>query len=60
MAKRFKTVEYVAGWGYIARNPWTGEEVIKDFFWCTREVARSVVWEARLLDKPATVDSEAT
>lgn len=49
---RFKTVEYDPGWGYIARNPWTGEEVIDGFRWRTRDVARAVVDEARLLSKP--------
>lgn len=51
---RIKTVEYERGYGWIARNPWTGEEVIEDFVWSTRSVARAVVQEARLLGKPSS------
>lgn len=51
--QRIRTVEYEAPWGWIARNPWTGAEVIPEFRWRTRSVARCVVDEARLLSKPA-------
>jgi hypothetical protein len=47
--KRIRTVEYDPGWGWIARNPYTGEEVIKDFVWRSRSVARAVVAEAKLI-----------
>ncbi len=50
--KRIRTVEYDPGWGWIARNPWTGKEVIEGFVWRTRSVARAVVEEARRLSKP--------
>lgn len=49
---RIRTVEYEPGWGWIARDPWTGKEVIEDFVWRTRSVARAVVDEARLFRKP--------
>ena len=52
MAKRIKTVEYDPGWGYIARNPRTGKEVIEEFRWRTRDVARAVVAAARLVSNP--------
>jgi hypothetical protein len=51
--KRIRTVEYDPGWGWIARNPYTGEEIIEDFVWCSRSVARAVVAEARL-GKPSS------
>lgn len=44
---RIRTVEYDHGWGWIARNPYTGQEVLPDFRWTSRSVARAVVWEAR-------------
>jgi hypothetical protein len=47
-----RTVEYEPGWGWIARNPWTGKEVIENFRWSSRSVARAVADEARLLSKP--------
>lgn len=49
---RTRTVQYEPGWGWIARNPWTGEEIIKDFVWRTRAVARTVVQEVRLRGQP--------
>ncbi len=55
---RIRTVEYDAPWGWIAHNPWTGEEVIEGFRWRTRDVARTVVDEARLLSKPDGVDQQ--
>jgi hypothetical protein len=50
MTKRIRTVEYDPDWGYIARNPWTGKEIIEDFRWRTRDVARTV-------SKPSDGDS---
>lgn len=44
---RVKTVEYDPGWGWIARDPATGKDVLEDFVWRTRSVARSVVDQAR-------------
>ena len=42
MRKRgVKRVEYEPGWGWIARNP-DGTEVIPDFRWVSRSVARDV------------------
>lgn len=52
MTMRIRTVEYEPGWGWIARNPWTGKEVIEDFVWRSRSVARAVVAEARMFDDP--------
>lgn len=50
---RFKTVEKDQGFGWIARNPYDGSIIPDDDFrWNTRESARTVVWEARLLTKP--------
>jgi hypothetical protein len=47
---RVRTVEYDPGWGWIARNPYTGRAIPdEDFRWRSRSVARSVVLECRLL-----------
>ena len=40
---RIRTVEYEPGWGWIARDPRTGKEVIHDFRWSSRAIARQVV-----------------
>ena len=40
---RIRTVEYEPGWGWIARCPRTGKEVIHDFRWSSRAIARQVV-----------------
>ena len=40
---RIRTVEYEPGWGWIARDPRTGKEVIHDFRWRSRAIARQVV-----------------
>ena len=45
---RVRTIEHEKGWGWIARDPATGEEIIKDFRWASREAARAAVMEARL------------
>jgi hypothetical protein len=51
--KRIRTVEYDPGWGWIARSPFTGEEIPEpDFRWRTREVARTVVQEQRIFNQP--------
>lgn len=51
---RIKTVEYDPGWGWIARNPFTGDEILEPGFrWNTRESARTVVWDARHLSDEA-------
>lgn len=55
--KRVRTVEYEPGWGWIARDPATGEEIIPDFRWASRDVARTVVLETKLL---AATQSEET
>lgn len=47
--KRVRTVEYEPGWGWIARDPATGEEIIPNFRWASRSVARTVVLETKLL-----------
>lgn len=52
MGKRTRTVEYEPYWGWIARNPYTGEEAVPGFRWRTRSVARAVVEECRMFDKP--------
>lgn len=46
---RVRTVEFDHGWGWIARNPFTGEEIWPGFRWASRSVARTVVRECRLL-----------
>lgn len=46
---RVRTVEFDHGWGWIARNPFTGEEIWPGFRWASRSVARTVVAECRLL-----------
>ncbi len=51
---RIRTVERDPGKGWIARNPYTGEECVKDFRWRTRSVAYAVADEARIFDKPKT------
>lgn len=47
-----KAVEYERGWGWIARNPQTGEEIVKDFRWTSRSVARDVVRQSRAKSTP--------
>jgi hypothetical protein len=54
MTKRVRTVEYEPGWGWIARNPWTGEECWPDFVWASRSVARAVVDDYRRAGPPKT------
>jgi hypothetical protein len=49
---RIRAVEHEAGWGWIARSPWTGKEIVEGFRWRTRDVARTVVEEDRLLNAP--------
>jgi hypothetical protein len=44
---RVRTVEYEPGWGWIARSPYTGREIIEDFRWRSRDIARAVVREAK-------------
>lgn len=47
---RFATVEYEPGWGWVARDPWTGFDIMEPgFVWNSRYVARTVVDEARVL-----------
>lgn len=57
---RVRTVEYDKGWGWIARSPFTGEEIIQDFRWASREVARTVVLETRLLAAAPSVKEGST
>lgn len=49
MAKRrIKTVEYVPGYGWTARCPFSGFDLFEPgFIWNSRSVARDVVDEAR-------------
>jgi hypothetical protein len=56
--KRVRTVEYEPGWGWIARNPYTGKDVIPDFVWRTRAVARTVVAECRMTTSPPAAPAE--
>lgn len=44
-----KTVEHDPGFGWIARNPFTGEEILTKFRWASRGVARAVVYECRVM-----------
>ena len=46
---RIRTVEYEPGWGWIARDPRTGKEVIHDFRWSSRAIARQVVSGVRYM-----------
>ncbi len=48
VGRRVRTVEYDPGRGWIARDPSTGLEVIENFRWTSRSVARAVVRDARL------------
>ena len=47
---RVRAVEYEPGWGWIARDP-DGNEVLPDFRWASRSVARDVAYTARLQKK---------
>jgi len=49
---RIRTVEHDPGWGWIARNPFTGCEISEDFRWASRSVARAVVLECRIFRAP--------
>lgn len=50
MGERIRTVEYDPGWGWIARCPWSGFEIMcPGFRWNSRSVARAVVYESRVL-----------
>lgn len=57
--KRIRTVEYDPGFGWIARDPVTGEEVLPNFRWNSRSVARSVALEAKLLSSRITEAGKA-
>ena len=46
---RIRTVEYEPGWGWIARDPRTGKEVVHDFRWSSRAIAREVSRECERL-----------
>lgn len=48
---RIKTVEHEPGWGWIARNPFTGADILTDFRWSSRGIARAVVSECRELER---------
>ncbi|WP_149344770.1 hypothetical protein [Neorhizobium sp. P12A] len=56
---RIKTVEYEEGFGWIARHPVTGEEIIPEFRWASRAIARTVVLESRMFTEPTPAASEA-
>ena len=46
---RVRTIEHDPGWGWIARNPFTGKAIFNDDWrWVSRSVARAVVTEARM------------
>lgn len=45
---RIRTVEYLPGWGWIARCPFSGLDLFEPgFIWNSRSVARDVVAERR-------------
>jgi hypothetical protein len=46
--KRVRTVEHEKGWGWIARDPATGREIIENFRWASSDAARTAVMEARM------------
>lgn len=52
VGRRVRTVEYEPGYGWIARDPITGREVIENFRWTSRSVARDVVRQAMLSATP--------
>lgn len=45
---RPRTVEYDPGWGWIARDPATGNEILPDHRWPSRKVAHDVVAATRM------------
>lgn len=47
---RVRTIEREPGWGWIARDPRTGVEVLPDFRWASRSAARDVVDTVRALN----------
>lgn len=51
--EKWTTIEYDPGWGWIARNPYGN-----GFRWRTRDIARAVVDESRLLDKSVDLTTE--
>lgn len=58
---RVRTVEYDPGWGWIARSPFTGAEIPEPGFrWFSRESARCVVAECRMLRKAPNAISANT
>lgn len=44
-----RTVEHEPGWGWIARDPSTGAEILPNFRWTSRSVARGAVDQSRVL-----------
>ena len=56
--KRVRSVEYDPGFGWIARSPLTGEEVLPNFRWSSRAIARTVAAETRLLSSLAALREE--
>jgi hypothetical protein len=54
---RVRTIEkderssFLFGSGWIARNPYTGEEIWPGFRWASRSVARAVVAECRMMTR---------
>ncbi len=49
--KRIRTVEYDPGWGWLARCPVTGKDILHNFVWRSRSIARAVVNERRRSQK---------
>lgn len=50
--QKIRTVEYLPGWGWIARCPFSGFDIFEPgFVWNSRSVARAVVAEARMLGR---------
>lgn len=56
---RIRTVEYDPGWGWIARDPKTGAEILPNFRWTSRSVARDVVDQVRDIDAHAKAQGGA-
>jgi hypothetical protein len=52
LQKRVRTVERDSGWGWIARNPYTGREIIENHRWPSRSIARGVVEDCRTRRAP--------
>ena len=57
---RTRTIEYDPGEGWVARSPYDGRQLGGEgFVWRTRDVARTVVDECRMCDRPSPSAAKA-